>query len=83
VERVWLIVDGEPPDPELLRAYEGMRVGRGDAALLAMFPAPADPRQHVYLADPMGNIVLRFPVDADPMRVSRDIARLLKVSHVG
>jgi cytochrome oxidase Cu insertion factor (SCO1/SenC/PrrC family) len=83
VERVWLIVDGEPPDPKLLQAYEGVRVGRGAAALLKVFPASGDAREHVFLADPMGNIVLRFPVDADPKRVSRDLARLLKVSHIG
>jgi cytochrome oxidase Cu insertion factor (SCO1/SenC/PrrC family) len=83
VERVWITVDGELPDAKLLEAYEGLRVGKGDASLLGAFPSPRDPREHLYLVDPLGNVVLRFPAEPDPKRVSRDLSRLLKVSHIG
>ena len=83
LERLWLLTDDGAPDAGLLRAYEGMQVGRGAAALLQLFPAEDDPREHLYLIDPLGNLMLRFPRDADPKGASKDLARLLKVSHVG
>ncbi len=83
LEALWVLDDHAALDAGLLRAYEGVRIGRAGAALLQLFPAPDDPKQHVYLVDPLGNLMLRFPIDADPRRVSRDLARLLQVSHVG
>ncbi len=83
VEMLWLLDDRVDPDERVLRAYEGVHAGRPVAALLQLFPAPDDPKKHVYLVDPLGNLMLRFPADADPKRVSRDLTRLLQVSHVG
>ncbi|MCK7492119.1 MAG: hypothetical protein MZW92_11095 [Comamonadaceae bacterium] len=61
IERVWLVTDGGIPGAELLREFEGTHVARaGDAALLAALPAAADRADHIYLIDPLGNIVLRF-----------------------
>jgi hypothetical protein len=83
LERLWLLADDTAPDAGLLQAYEGMRVGRGAAALMQLFPAEGDSDEHIYLVDPLGNLMLRFPRDADARRMSNDLARLLKVSHVG
>jgi len=83
LERLWLLSDDVAPDAELLQAYEGMHVGRTEAALLQLFPAARDPKEHIYLIDPLGNLMLRFPRDADPKGMSSDLARLLKVSHGG
>lgn len=83
VQTLWLLDDRAAPDERLLRAYDGVHVGRAGTALVQLFPAPDDPKEHVYLVDPLGNLMLRFPADADPKRVSRDLARLLEVSHVG
>jgi hypothetical protein len=33
--------------------------------------------------DPLGNLVLRFPRDADPRRMIKDLQRLLKYSRIG
>jgi hypothetical protein len=38
---------------------------------------------HIYLVDPLGNLVLRYPRDADPSRMRKDLERLLKVSRIG
>ena len=38
---------------------------------------------HIYLVDPLGNLMLRFPKDADPNRMKKDIERLLKTSRIG
>jgi len=84
IERVWLITDGAPIDPTLLQAFEGTRFVRGAGSDLARVPAFAGaPAGTLYVVDPLGNPILRYPPDADPGRILRDIGRLLKVSQVG
>ena len=34
----------------------------------------------VWLVDPMGNLMLRWPQDPEPQRVKKDLARLLTAS---
>ena len=33
--------------------------------------------------DPHGNLMLRFPKDADPRKMHKDLARLLRASRIG
>lgn len=83
VDRVWLIDDAEPAREVLLPALEGAHVLRAPAeALNTWLPAAAgqSPRAHFFLVDPLGNLMLRFPVDADPSKVKRDLERLLRAS---
>jgi len=40
-------------------------------------------RSHLFWSDPLGNLVLRYPRDADPSRMRKDLERLLKVSRIG
>jgi hypothetical protein len=47
---------------------------------LAQLPAPDTPRDHIYLIDPFGNLMMRFPRGVDPQRMKKDIDRLMKVS---
>jgi hypothetical protein len=83
IERVWLVADGAAvaaPDPEL---YAGMVIARTrDVAALGL-PVDGAVRDHIYLVDPLGQVMLRFPRDADPSRMKKDIARLLRVSQIG
>jgi len=37
----------------------------------------------LWIVDPHGNLVLRYPRDADPSRIKRDLDRLLRVSRIG
>lgn len=85
VERLWLVTDGGVPAPGLLADHEGLLVGRiAPDALARHFPAPAgDPAAHIYLVDPLGHLMMRFPIDADPNRMKKDISRLLKASRIG
>jgi len=84
VERVWLILDDAPLETQLMREYDGTRMLRaGGSPLLAEFPAAGDVRDHVYIVDPLGNLMLRFPRNADPARMNKDLARLLKASRIG
>ena len=38
---------------------------------------------HVYLIDPLGNLMMRFPKDPDTRKVYKDLAKLLKASAIG
>jgi hypothetical protein len=84
VERVWLILDEAPLETLLMREYDGTRMLRAAGSpLLAEFPPAGGARDHIYVIDPLGNLMLRFPKNADPGRMHKDLVRLLKVSRVG
>jgi hypothetical protein len=84
VERVWLILDEAPLETRLIREYDGTRMLRASASpLLAEFPPAGDVRDHIYVIDPHGNLMLRFPKDADPRKMNKDLARLLRASRIG
>lgn len=84
VERVWLILDEAPLETQLMREYDGTRMLRAAGSpLIAEFPPVGGARDHVYVIDPLGNLMLRFPKDADPSRIKKDLERLLKVSNTG
>jgi hypothetical protein len=38
---------------------------------------------HIYLIDPLGNLMMRFPKNAEPAKVKKDIGKLLKASAIG
>jgi len=82
IARLWLVTDGVPPRPELLAAIEGT-IAIPSGALAAAFPAEGAVTDHIYLLDPLGNLMMRFPRDPDPSRVIKDLQRLLKVSSFG
>ncbi len=81
IERVWLIPDGVRPAPAVESQYPGTRHLLVDAdAVLRLLPAPRSARDHIYVVDPFGNLIMRFPRDADPQRMKQDVTRLVKVS---
>jgi hypothetical protein len=83
---VWLIPDDQPVSDNLLPALKEATVLRVPAAGLAAWLAPASHyqlAQHLYLVDPMGNWMMRFPVDLDlssAVKAKRDLDRLLRAS---
>ena len=84
IERVWLLADTALPDAAHLRDHQGLRVARAPGRpFLAEFPAARSPSDHIYLLDPLGNLMLRFPGDPDALRMAKDLARLLRASRVG
>lgn len=84
IERVWLVTDDGTIDPEILREYDGTHVVRGArSAFLAEFPAQARQADHIYVVDPLGNLMLRFPRTPDSGGMKKDLSRLLRVSRVG
>jgi len=84
IERAWLVDDETRPSRELITEYGGTRIvsARG-SPLLSRLPADVSVRDHIYVVDPLGNLMMRYPRDADPSRMKKDVTRLLKVSGVG
>ena len=78
VERLWVLTDGGAPKPEVLAAIEDTKVAR-----LNFDSFPGNARDHIYVVDPLGNLMMRFPRDPDPSRVIKDLQRLLKLSRIG
>lgn len=86
IERVWLITDAQPVETMLMREYDGTRMLRASAeAVKTWLPADAGaaPADHLYMIDPLGNLMMRFPKDADPNKIKKDIVKLLKASRIG
>jgi hypothetical protein len=83
IERAWLLDDGVTPAASVTDEYRGTRLLAANPALLDKLPAAASVRDHIYLVDPLGNVMMRFPRDADPSRMKKDIARLLRASRIG
>ncbi len=86
VERVLLLTDTTPLDTLLLREYDGMHVLQASGkALQAWLPAEAGAgiEDRLYLIDPLGNLMMRYNVDADPMKINKDLIKLLKASSIG
>ena len=84
VERVWLIDDAHPPAAQLFVDYKGMQVlAAGTSDLPARLSAEGRARDHIYLVDPLGNVMMRYPRDPDPSLIKKDLRRLLKSSGVG
>lgn len=84
VERVWLVSDDAVPGNETVSQYQGTWIVRaGGTALPGRLPAAGAPSDHIYLIDPLGNLMMRFPRDPDPRLMIKDLARLLKASQIG
>jgi hypothetical protein len=89
LERVWFITDDAPAAPVVEEAYAGTHVLRADPARLADWLAPgaADPAAELarglWIVDPLGHLMMRFPDAQQPEAVRDDIRALLKNSRIG
>jgi hypothetical protein len=88
IERVWLVMDDAPVDaklaPQVHAPLNDAQALRVDAATLAAWlPAAAGNQkieEHIYVVDPYGNLMLRWPVDIDAAKAKRDVHNLLRAS---
>jgi hypothetical protein len=80
VIRAWLVEGGAAPPAALLAQHPGLVVVQVSEAVPGRFPGGADA---LYLLDPLGNLVLRYPDDPDIKGVAKDLTRLLKASRIG
>ena len=86
LDRLWLIPDDAAVAPDLLPALTQAQAVRMDAATLQgwLSPAPGHALEdHLYVVDPMGNWMMRFPAHMDVASASkakRDLERLMRAS---
>ncbi len=86
MDRVWFITDDQPVVPSLLPAWSQWLGLRIDAGTLQGWLKPAAGHalaNHLYVVDPMGNWMMRFPAPMDMSSASkakRDLERLMRAS---
>jgi hypothetical protein len=86
LDRVWLITDEQAVAPALQEGLKQAVVLRVAQAPLAQWLQPAEGHtltEHLYVVDPMGNWMMRFPANLDlnaAAKAKRDLERLLRAS---
>ena len=86
VDKVWLIPDAGTPSARTLQAIEAgtpALVFRVPAASLGQWLEPGGGRKaepHLYIVDPLANLMMRTPANPEPMRLKRDLEKLLRAS---
>ncbi len=86
VVEVWLRTDAGPVAPVIRHAYPDTRMLVADPAQLAAWlPVDAGTQlgDHIFIVDPNGNLMMRFPKNPDPSRIRVDVTKLLKWSGIG
>lgn len=82
VDRVYVADDLRALDRATLAAFPGMIVASIPPGM-TLPSLPLNDRAHIYLVDPNGNVMMRFPAQGDPRRMLKDLERLLKASQIG
>ncbi|MBI5783054.1 MAG: SCO family protein [Gammaproteobacteria bacterium] len=92
-QSVFVVTDGKARDwlHYAIKDYPGLRVMAGPpeavANLARQFTLPAggplDNLNRIYMVDPLGNLMMSYPADADPSGIRKDLARLLRLSRIG
>jgi hypothetical protein len=80
---VWLRTGDTTLSEPMLQATAAATVLQVDAAQLATWLEPAPGQRledHLYVVDPLGNWMMRFPANVDPKQAKRDLDRLLRAS---
>lgn len=86
IDWVWLIPDDAPLPEKLLPALAGATVLRVPATALNHWLRPVEGHQlaeHLYVVDPIGNWMMRFPAKLDASgaaKAKRDLERLMRAS---
>jgi hypothetical protein len=86
LDRVWLIQDDAPVSPSLTPALAQSTVLRIKLSDLSGWLAPAQGQHledHLFLVDPLGNWMMRFPANMDvagAAKAKRDLERVMRAS---
>jgi cytochrome oxidase Cu insertion factor (SCO1/SenC/PrrC family) len=82
VARVWLLTDERTPDAALLAGQPDLVAVRAAGSdVLRNIAADGAPERRVYVVDPLGNLMMRYPENPDPKRMLKDLGRLLRHSQ--
>jgi hypothetical protein len=82
IRRVFVADDGRAPGGHVRADFEGTLVAVKPAAV-TLPSGPGADRDHIYLVDPRGNVMMRWHAAPDWKRMHKDLQRLLKASQIG
>ncbi len=82
IERLWLLTDEAVPAPELRAYHDGLHYLKPRLPPARQF-AGSETGAYLYMIDPLGHLMMRWPQNPDPSRMIRDIRLLLKASQIG
>jgi hypothetical protein len=83
---VWLRTDAGNVSDVIQKAYPDTdMLIANPAQVSAWLPTDAGTQvtDHIYLVDPNGNLMMRFPKDPNPSKIKGDLTKLLKWSRIG
>ena len=86
IVKVWLVDSPEPIAPAVAAAVAAppaVLTYRVDRAALARWLEPEAGHQleeHLYVVDPLGNWMMRTPANPDPVKLKKDVDKLLRAS---
>jgi hypothetical protein len=84
VERVYLVTGGEADTGFLSAEHPGIRVVADVAAATEIGRIAGEVLAgDIFLADPLGNLVMRYPAGSTMKGIHADLQRLLRVSTIG
>lgn len=91
INRVWFVTDDADVPEKVLTAYEGTIMLRADPGQLSQFlagqslpeDAPEGLLEPIWIIDPLGNLMMQYPLEPDPLKVRKDLGRLLHNSRIG
>lgn len=80
IARLWLVDDQSLPSASpagvwALNAYH--------SPVLNQLPVKTAIHDHIYVVDPLGNVVLRYSGPLQPAKMAKDLKRLLQASRIG
>lgn len=86
-----VLLDGLPEAPLrqwLATEHTAMMVGVADAITRSeldsvFIRSPETAKEWIYLLDPLGNLLMRYPVAVEPRGMLKDLQRLLRLSKIG
>ena len=83
IERLWLINDDINPEDKLLKDFDGTYFVKAQhSEMLDQIETRDAQTKYIYLIDPMGNLMMRFPEEMDGKKMGEDLKRLLHVSQM-
>ncbi len=85
VVRVILVDNETLPPAEITQNYAGTLWIRANESSWHRKLAEKDSHagSFIYVVDPLGNVFIRYPADADIKKMVRDLERVLKISQIG
>lgn len=82
IERLWLLTDEVVPAAELQARHVGLHYLKPEVSPVPQFVG-SESGAYLYMVDPLGHLMMRWPQNPDPSRMIKDIKQLLKASQIG